>query len=269
MSQNSQNSHILKPPTYARLPRPIVARVDDRQPGAFTPWHSHDWWQLTWAQSGVLAIETRQGSFMAPPARAIWIPPDTEHQATNVALTEMRSLYVARELMNWAAARCRVVSITPLVRELILALSSLPADYDEAGAAGRLVQVLIDQLQHLPEVAFNLPMPVDPRLVRICSALQANPDDSRSVPEWSQLAGLSERSLSRLFMQQTGLSFGDWRQRLRLLLALARLERGERVNRVALDSGYNSPSAFIAAFRRNFGVTPMEMFRDPAPVAET
>jgi AraC-like DNA-binding protein len=268
MSRNSQDAIILSPPDYRSLPRPVVARMGDRQAGSLTPWHTHDWWQLTWAMSGVPAIETRSGSFMAPPERAIWIPPDTEHQATNAALTEMRSLYVARELMSWAAPRCKVVSITQLVRELILAASALPADYDEAGEAGRLVRVLIDQLKRLPEVGFNLPMPGDARLARICAALQARPDDTRSVAEWSRLAGLSERSLSRLFMQQTGLSFGDWRQRLRLLLALAGLERGERVNRVALDSGYNSPSAFIAAFRRNFGLTPTEMFRHPAPVIE-
>jgi AraC-like DNA-binding protein len=238
-----------------------VARVDDRLPGAFTPWHRHDWWQLTWAVSGVLAIETRDGSFMAPPARAIWIPPDTEHQATNAALTEMRSLYVASPLMSWAEPRCKVISITALVRELILALSALPADYDEAGEAGRLVQVLIDQLTHLPEVAFNLPLPTESRLRRVCAELQAHPDDTRTMAGWGELVGLSERSLARFFVQQTGMSFGDWRQRLRLLLALAALERGEPVTRVALDAGYASPSAFTAAFRRNFGLTPMEMFK--------
>jgi len=261
MSRNGQNKIILTPPSYSRLPRPVVARVDDRQPGAFTPWHRHDWWQLTWALSGVLAIETRNGSFMAPPARAIWIPPDTEHQATNAALTEMRSLYVARALMDWADPHCKVVSITPLVRELILALSALPADYDEAGEAGRLIQVLIDQLAHLPEVAFNLPLPTEPRLRRVCAELQTRPDDTRTMASWGALVGLSERSLARLFGQQTGMSFGDWRQRLRLLLALTALERGERVTRVALDAGYASPSAFTAAFRRNFGVAPMEMFK--------
>ena len=264
MSQNSQTPILLPPPDYERLPRPVVARVGDSPAGALTPWHTHAWWQLTWAMSGVPAIETRHGSFMAPPARAIWIPPDTEHQATNAALTEMRSLYVARELMDWAEPRCRVVSITPLARELILAVSALPADYDEANEAGRLVQVLIDQLARLPEVAFNLPLPTEPRLQRICAEQQTHPDDTRTAAAWGELVGLSERSLARLFVQQTGMSFGDWRQRLRLLLALTALERGERVTRVALDAGYASPSAFIAAFRRSFGCTPTEMFRPRA-----
>jgi len=260
MSQNRQPPLTRSLPDYQRLPHPVVARVELLQAGTLTPWHRHDWWQLTYALSGVLALETATGSFMAPPQRAIWIPPGTEHKASNASPTEMRSLYIDTALMGWAPPRCRVVSITPLARELIVATCALPAAYDEHGAAGRLVAVLLDQLASLPEVAFNLPMPTDARLARICAALQAAPDDKRPMADWGSLAGLSERSLARLFMLQTGMSFGDWRQRLRLLLALAALERGERVTHVALDSGYNSASAFIAAFRRNFGMTPMEMF---------
>ncbi|MDO6385166.1 helix-turn-helix domain-containing protein [Uliginosibacterium sp. 31-12] len=260
MSQNSHNI-ILRLPSYQTLPRPVVARIGDRLPGSLTPWHSHRWWQLTWAMSGVLAIETQDGSFMAPPERMIWIPPGIEHQATNAPLTEMRNLYVDHSLMEWAGPHCRVVRITPLVRELMLAVTTLPEDYEPSGEAERLIQVLVDQLKHLPEVAFNLPMPTDPRLRRICSELQNRPDDTRTMAAWGERVGLSERSLARLFVHQSGMSFGDWRQRLRLLLALNGLERGERVTRVALDAGYASPSAFIAAFRRNFGLTPTEMFK--------
>lgn len=261
MSQNSHTLLIRSIPRYGRLPRPVVARVETLPPGSLTPWHSHDWWQLAWAMRGVLNLETRHASFVAPPQRAIWVPPDVEHQATNSSHTEMRSLYVARELMSWAPERSHVVEISPLVRELILSLGSLPTDYPENEQNERLIGVLIDQLAMLPEVAFNLPMPEDARLSRICAALQLQPDDRRTMSEWAAQVGLSERSLSRLFALQTGMSFGDWRQRLRLLLAINALERGEQVTRVALDAGYASASAFIAAFRRNFGLTPTGMFR--------
>jgi AraC-like DNA-binding protein/quercetin dioxygenase-like cupin family protein len=261
MSQNRQNALIRSVPGYLSLPRPVVARVETLLPGSLTPWHRHDWWQLTWALSGVVNLETRHASFMAPTQRAIWIPPGIEHQATNASFTEMRSLYVASSLMRWAPDRCRVVAISPLVRELIMAISALPADYALEVQNERLIGVLVDQLEALPEVAFNLPMPEDPRLARICDSLQTQPDDNRTMAAWGKVVGLSERSLARLFMRQTGLSFGDWRQRMRLLLALNALERGERVTRVALDAGYASASAFIAAFRRNFGLTPTEMFR--------
>jgi AraC-like DNA-binding protein len=261
MLQNSHSPLIRALPGYNHLPRPVVPRVDSLLAGTLTPWHKHDWWQLSYALSGVLTLKTAQGSYMAPPQRAIWIPPGTLHEATNASLTEMRGLYIDIPLMSWAPDKCRVVQMTPLARELIVAVSNLPEDYDINGAAGRLTSVLIDQLSELPEVAFNLPMPTDPRLARICEELQAHPDDTRTMSAWGKLVGLSERSLTRLFADQTGLSFGDWRQRLRLLLALAGLERGEPVTHISMDSGYASPSAFIAAFRRNFGVTPTEMFR--------
>ena len=267
MSQNSRPVRVRALPSYHQLPRPVVPRVDSLQPGTLTPWHHHDWWQLSYALSGLLTLETERESFMAPPQRAIWIPPGLHHKAMNASHTEMRSLYIGNELMGWAPPRCRVIAISPLVRELIVAVSMLPADYDVADASGRLARVLVDQLARMPEVAFNLPMPADPRLVRICAALQLAPDDSRTISEWGRLAGLSERTLTRLFMQQTGLSFGDWRQRLRLLVALGGLEKGHPVTRVALDSGYASPSAFIAAFRRAFGVTPTEMFRRHTEIA--
>ncbi|MDQ7988996.1 MAG: helix-turn-helix transcriptional regulator [Candidatus Dactylopiibacterium sp.] len=260
MSQNGQHIIIRSIPRFRQLPRPVVARVESLLPGSLTPWHDHDWWQLSWAYSGLVELQTRAGSFMAPPSRAIWIPPHTEHQAANVAHTEMRSLYVASALMSWAPPRCRVVTMSPLVRELIVRFSTLPADYASEGPNGRLIAVLVDELSALEEVAFDLPMPADARLLRVCHALQAAPDDARTLAAWAALAGLSERSLTRLFMEQTGMSFGDWRQRLRLLLSLTALGRGERVTRVALDAGYASPSAFIAAFRRSFGMTPTEMF---------
>lgn len=262
MSRNGQTPLIRSVPSYPDLPRPLVARIETLPPGSLTPWHGHSWWQLTWAISGVVNLQTRHASYMAPPQRAILIPPRIEHQAWNASHTEMRSLYVANDLMGWAPAdRCKVLEISPLVRELIVAFSALPPDFQVEGPNERLIAVLIDCLAGLPEVAFDLQMPEDPRLARICESLQTHPDDTRTMAEWGRVAGVSERSLARLFLTQTGMSFGEWRQRLRLLLALTALERGEKVSNVALDAGYASASAFIAAFRRNFGVTPSAMFR--------
>jgi len=261
MPQNSHPIHLRTLPDYSELPRPVVTRVESLRPDSQTPWHTHPWWQLAYALTGVLSIETAHGSFMAPPQRAILIPPGTEHKAINVSQVEMRSLYLQDRLMHWAPARCRVIEISPLVRELIVASGSFPPDYDIWGPEGRLIQVLVDQLAQMQEVAFNLPMPTDARLVRICSSLQLTPDNPRTLIEWGREVGLSDRSLTRLFMQQTGMSFGDWRQRLRLLVALGSLENGEQVTRVALDCGYASASAFIAAFRKTFGITPTHMFR--------
>lgn len=247
-------------PTLERLPRPVYARMESLPAGSLARLHSHPWVQLSYALSGVLEVRTAAGSFIAPPQRAVWIPAGIEHEVSTSARAEMRSLYLAEDATAWAPSRCRVLAVTPLARELIVAVCAMPTEYDEHGPAGRLVATLLDQLATLPEVAFDLPLPQDARLAKLCSALQAAPDDTRTLADWGGQVGLTERSLARLFRNETGLSFGDWRLRLRMLLALGALERGERVTKVALDSGYASTSAFIAAFRRAFGMTPREMF---------
>lgn len=247
-------------PALARLPRPVYARAESLPAGSWVRPHRHDWVQLSWALSGVLEVRTATGCWLAPPQRAVWIPPGMLHEVNTSARAEMRSLYLDAARTAWAPARCRVLAVTPLVRELILALSALPLEYDVDGPAGRLAAVLLDCIERLPELDFGLPLPADPRLQRLCVRLQADPADRRTLAQWASEVGLSERTLARLFRRDTGLSFADWRRRLRLLLALGALEAGRSVTAVALDCGYDSLSAFIAAFRSEFGTTPKALF---------
>lgn len=251
-------------PTPNALPRPVLARAESLSAGSWTAPHRHSWAQLSYAVSGVLHVHTASGQFLAPPERAIWVPADLEHQVLTTGPAEMRSLYVRADMLPGlglsAHAGCRVLEMSVLVRELIVAVCQLPVEYDEGGAAGRLVAVLLDQLAGLPQARLDLPLPSDPRLLRLCQALQADPSDRSTLAEWGQAIGLTERSMVRLFLQQTGLSIGAWRRRLRLLAALGPLEAGVKVSSVALDCGYTSASAFIAAFHTEFGVTPAQMF---------
>ena len=153
-----------------------------------------------------------------------------------------------------------MLGVDALTRELIRSFCELPVEYDESGPDGRLAGVLLDRLRAAPEVRLSLPLPSDPRLKKLCSRLQRKPDDDRTLAAWGNEFGVSEKTLSRLFLRDTGLTFRAWRQRLRLLGALTPLERGERVTDVALLCGYDSTSAFIAAFRQQFGATPGEFF---------
>ncbi|MDR3641398.1 MAG: helix-turn-helix transcriptional regulator [Humidesulfovibrio sp.] len=253
-------------PSFSTLPRPVFPRVEALTRPSWVREHAHDWIQLSYATRGVLGVRTRQGSYLAPPQRAIWIPPGLPHSVVTTERTQMRSLYIAPSAAPWGWPQCRVLSVTPLVRELIRAVTHLPEDYDETGPAGRLVTVLLDQLAGLKEVRFSLPLPVDERLLRVSAALESQPDDRRTLTEMAKCAGLSSRTLTRLFLRDTGLSFRAWRRRLRLLKSLDGLEAGNSVTAVALDSGYTSTSAFIAAFRHEFGVTPRGAVQDlPQP----
>lgn len=246
------------------LPRPVMARVESLPAGSWTAVHSHPWAQLSYAVEGVLQVRTAAGQFMAPPERAIWVPAHLDHEVLTAGPAEMRSLYLRSEALPDTAlardGRCHVLDIPLLARELILAVCALPADYDEQGAGGRLVAVLLDQLAQLPTTSLDLPLPTDARLLRLCEGLQADPADRRTLAQWGQTIGLTERSMVRLFQVQTGLSIGSWRRRLRLLSALGPLESGEKVAHVAQACGYQSASAFISAFCAEFGVTPTQMF---------
>ncbi len=252
-------------PGLTTLPRPVFARVETLDRPSWVREHSHPWVQLSYATRGVLGVRTRFGSYLAPPQRAIWVPPGLEHSVVTTERTQMRGLYIDPAAVPWGPQQCRVLEVPPLVRELIRSVTSLPVDYDEAGPAGRLVAVLLDQLAGLSEVRFSLPLPVDGRLTRLAAELEQQPDDPRTLMELSAAAGLSARTMTRLFLRETGLTFRAWRRRLRLLKSLTGLEAGASVTGVALDSGYTSTSAFIAAFRREFGATPRQAVQGDIP----
>jgi len=264
MSRKGQSSLVQRSiPAMDALPRPLFARSESLAERTTTPRHSHPWAQLSYAISGVLRVHTERGRFLAPPQRAILIPPGLLHEVISSPHTEMRSLYIDQRAVAWAPEHCQVLAVSPLLRELIRAFGALPAEYDEQGAEGRLAAVLLDQLRAAPAIGYSLPWPGDARLRQLCEALYEQPDLSLSLKQWSERLQVSEKTLTRQFQHDTGLSFRAWRQRLRLLSALPLLEQGQPVTDVALACGYESTSAFIAAFGQQFGTTPGALARTP------
>ncbi|MEB0205545.1 helix-turn-helix transcriptional regulator [Pseudomonas sp. CCC3.1] len=262
MPPNGQRGTQRAIPALNTLPRPLYARAESLGAGSWTPRHRHDWVQFSYAISGVLGVHTDEGSFFAPPQWGIWIPAGLEHEVVTSMRAEMRSLYVRREDCLWAPGHCRVLEVTPLARELIKSFCALPVDYPEGGSPEqRLVQVLLDQLAGLNQVGFSLPLPRHARLLMLCNELIESPDADASLSLWAERLGTSEKTLMRLFDRETGLSFRSWRQRMRLLSSLRVLEEGGSVTLAALSCGYESTSAFIAAFKKMFGFTPGELFR--------
>lgn len=262
----SPNGHSTLPEPQAlehltRLPRPVYGHVQALPNIVLGYRHAHPWGQLSYAIDGVLQVHTDHGFYLVPPQRAVWVPAQLQHRVSCPANTCLRSLYLEQAPADWAATQCRVITISPLVRELIRTFSELPVHYDAQGADGRLVQVLLDQMALAEEQHLMLPLPQNSHLRALCSHLQAEPDAATGLVDWAAQAGVSEKTLSRLFQRETGLSFRLWRQRMRLLSALPALERGERVTDVALACGYDSLSAFIAAFGKQFGLPPGAFFR--------
>ena len=238
------------------IPCPIAATATDYGPDDEIEWHSHPRGQLIYGISGVLTVITEAGRWVLPPERAVWVPAGMEHRSDIAGEVRMRSLFVTAEAAKALPRDCCVVTVPALLRELILEAVSVPKLYDIDGPDGRLMAVILDRLNRLEATPLYLPIPADPRLKRITDRLAVEPGIRAGLDAWAKKAGASARTLARLFVKETGLTFGAWRQQARLLKALEWLAEGRPVTAIALDLGYESPSAFIAMFRRAFGVPP-------------
>lgn len=247
------------------LPRRVATAANDYPAGHRIDWHDHPRAQLVYAERGVISVATAEGVWITPQERAVWVPAAVKHRVDMSGRVRMHSIYVRTDTgeSQWLPQKCQVVWVTPLLRELIRAAVALPELYDEDGPDGRLMRVLIDQLVALDQMPLHLPVPEDRRLRRITDALLDDPSDRRNLEAWAKLAGASPRTLERAFQAETNMTFRAWRQQARLLAALKALAGRRPVTQVALDLGYDSPSAFIAMFRRAFGVSPRRYFQPP------
>ncbi|ALN63094.1 bacterial regulatory helix-turn-helix s, AraC family protein [Lysobacter antibioticus] len=252
---------------------PVVIAVTMTSAGVRdTAAHRHARGQLFGAHRGLLTVGTAQGRWVVPATDAVWVPPQAEHSLrSHGAAFSGWSVYVAGSACAALPARACALRVSGLLREAVARAAQWPDAAPLDPAQTRLAQVLLDEiapagpalggfaLSGLADPAqrpIGLPMPSDPRLLRVAQALADDPADPRSLADWAEFAHLSERSLSRRFAAQTGQSLLQWRQRARLMRALERLAAGDAVTAIALDLGYDSVSAFIAMFRRSLGATP-------------
>lgn len=199
---------------------------------------------------------------MVPPSQGVWIPSYAEHSAHATQSVALLSLFVDASATAGLPKDCQVVHVSPLLRELIFKAVEMGNEYGAAGPAARLMQVILDELHALKSAALSLPLASDKRVRQVCEALLANPADERGLEAWAPRVGASTRTLARLFVSETGSTFAEWRRQMRLLEAIDRLGKGQAVTRVALDLGYESPSAFIAMFRRTLGASPGKYFQN-------
>jgi AraC-like DNA-binding protein len=235
--------------------------------GYAIPSHAHDWHQLIYASEGVMCVHTAHGDWVVPPNRAVWVPARVEHGIEMSGTVLVQTLYLSIEVSGALPGRCCAVNVSPLLRELItytIALGSLNCNVPEQS---RLMGVLLDQLMILPTIPLRLPFPADERAKRAAAWLRAHPDDPGLIKQMAKRVAASPRTLERLFQKETGMTFGRWRQQLRLLHALRLLAASRPVTAIALEVGYDSPSAFIAMFKRTLGTTPHRYFESISPSA--
>jgi AraC-like DNA-binding protein/quercetin dioxygenase-like cupin family protein len=258
-------------PVYRRnlddSPRKVAALATSQAAGHVIPLHMHRRGQLLYAVAGVMRVETEQAAWIVPPARALWLPPLWPHSVTMRSQVEMRTIYINPATCETLPKGPLLVEISGLLRELILALLKEPLAYDDNGRGGKVAQLILDELARLRERALDVPMPHDARALRVARALLDDCKDDRDLDRFADEVGASRRTLARLFRNETGLGFAEWRARLRAIEGLAHLADGASVAETARAVGYASPSAFSAMIRRMLGQPPRQIARGPESTA--
>lgn len=241
------------------VPRPVSAFARTDQAGHFIKPHAHARDQLIYAIRGVMTIRTFDSIWTIPPSYSLWIPAHVEHSVSMDTEVEMRTLYFRPGVVAAPSDDCQVRAVSPLLRELIIRVMTIPPLYDENGREGRLMQVIVDEVGRQEAMPFSLRLPKDRRLEQLCRHLLNALDESESIEQLGAKVGLSERSIIRLFPLETGLTLHGWRQQARLMRAFALAEQGMSLGLIAGELGYSTSSAFAKMFRKIFGQAPREI----------
>jgi AraC-like DNA-binding protein len=237
----------------------VMGAAIEYQAGTELAWHSHEVGQLIYAATGSMTVRTEEGLFIVPPLMAVWVAPAVAHAITMQNRVAMRTLYFRSNALPLPDRRCGVLRVSPLLRELILVRI---AESSTERTVGDAVDTLIaHEMQTANFEPLILRAPNDRRVRRIVTALLEQPTDPRSLSDWSRTVGASPRTIERIFLRETHLTFRQWRQRARLLQAVLYLAEGRSVTTVAFDVGYASQSAFTYMFRCALGVAPRHYFR--------
>lgn len=235
--------------------RPMIGLEDEYPAGFVDPKHCHEHAQFLYASAGVMSVVTPHTSFVIPPQRAVWLPAGMMHEVSCRGAVSLRTLYID-PVHDTDPISSRVIEVSDFLKALVLEVVKFPAEYDLEGREGRIAWLLLDEIRRMPNAPYHVPMPSDPRLLRVCREIVANPADQRDIDAWSSLIGMSRRTFTRNFRQDLGMGFALWRQQVRLMEAVSLLAAGRSITSVALDVGYESPSAFTAMFHRAFGEPP-------------
>ncbi|HSV34510.1 MAG TPA: helix-turn-helix transcriptional regulator [Ramlibacter sp.] len=249
--------------------RPVRVRARAMPADTHFEPHHHAWSQVAYCASGIVQVTAEQGAaagdevtYIVPPSRAVWIAPGARHAVHVLEDAQFRTLYIDASVTPEGWSGCRVIVVSPLLRELVQALDTPPASPLPRPREERLSQLVLDEIASADIQALGVPLPHaqdgDKRLRALCEAVLRAPAQRATLAEWAAEAGASERTMARLFRDELGTSYQQWRQQAVLAHALPLLARGVPVSHVAASSGYASDSAFTAMFKAAMGQPPSQ-----------
>ena len=256
--------------------RPVRVRSRSMHADAHFEPHWHPWAQLAYCASGIVQVTAARASgagaaadkvdradevsYIVPPSRAVWIAPGAQHHITVLEAAEFRTLYIHASAVPALWQGCRMLVVSPLLRESIHALDTAPGSTCSAAREQLLMALVLDEITHADTQSLGVPLPHphsgDKRLRALCEAVLRAPSERATLAEWALDVGASERTAARLFREELGLSYQQWRQQAILAHALPLLARGQSISAVAAATGYASDSAFSAMFKAAMGQSP-------------
>jgi AraC-like DNA-binding protein len=241
---------------YEDVPRPVVG-IGNAFPASFElAEHHHRRGQFLYAASGVVAVGTPGGTWVAPPERAVWIPPGTPHSVRMVGAVQTRSVLIDPILCATLPDACQIVGVSALLRQLLVAAAEIATEYDEEGRDGLVMRLLVAEIGLAPMIPLAVPFPQDPALAALCHAFLERPRATASIDQWAAALAMNRRTFTRLFRRETGMSFAEWRQQACIAVALPRLAAGAPITTIAFDLGYDGAANFSTMFKRALGSPP-------------
>lgn len=260
--------------------RPVRAKESHLRADTEVLPHAHAWAQLATSTTGVVRVTVEHGTFIVPPSRAVWIPPGVEHAVTVVEDSDLRTLYfhqpggccgpdVPRDA-EAAWRQCRVLEVSPLLRALVAALDTradprdarepAPMTDEDLHRERHLGALVMSEVRAANPVPLGVDLPRDKRLRSLCEAVLQEPTRHATLDGWAAASGASPRTVARLFRQELGTTFLQWRQQVLLARALAMAAHRKPIGHIAAELGYASASAFTAMVTRTLGAPPSRLF---------
>lgn len=260
MSQNRQDSSSANE-LIERSKNKLVVREILMAAGEHDKPHKHPWHQLLLPRNGVLRTRASNTQYYIPSNRAALIPAGCVHESWAITGVKFIGIYIEPNELTGFTGQCCIVELSPFYKQLVYKIVKIASDNPSLSEKEqRLVKVFCDQTTEQKRLALDLIIPQDKRLQSIVESLLKEPRLNTTLVQWADIVGASERTISRMFEKQTGLSFSRWRQKMRLISSLTYIEQNTPIQNVAYKVGYDSPSAFIHSFKKEFGITPQQYF---------
>ncbi|MCV0370204.1 helix-turn-helix transcriptional regulator [Filomicrobium sp.] len=237
-------------------PRPITMRAQTIPPRHHFPEHAHDWHQLVYAVDGALTVAAGRETLVTSPDQAVWLPTGVPHEVGSLLGAEFRSLWISNEAGSSLPSNPTVLAVSPLLKALIVEAAEIDGKCLSDGYPERITMLILDQLGKARKLQAALPWPKDGRLLALCEELYRDPSNEWTAEDWARELGMSSRTLTRRFQTELGSTLRSWKRKLRLFRAIELLGGGMSVTATAMDLGYASASAFVFAFRSEFGCSP-------------